>query len=292
MTATDAKHAPYLFNAIASIRDRFPAHPRMYVYDLGMNSTQRRELSGIPWLELRHMNKFVAHWHLNWSWKPYILTQLDERYVFYFDAANIVLYRPLHMWFRAIQHHGYFLIGNGQKLSDITPTDYWPMFGLDPARYRSQSTFGAGLIGFDQAGAASDAIREALLRTREGWNLGRSAQEKSRVYDRSAVRQCPCFRADQTLLNLAFRKHYGAALIVRDGPRYCGVGGANDHPRQYLWYARRKRSSLIYFWTPLKSNSFIFWINRVTSYLVIATRYYVGHLRQRLLSFREHRVRR
>src|ERR1700676_2372327 len=44
VTATDAKHAPYMFNALASIHDRFPTHPRIYVYDLGMNRAQRREL--------------------------------------------------------------------------------------------------------------------------------------------------------------------------------------------------------------------------------------------------------
>lgn len=266
VTATDAKHAPYLFNAIASIRDRFPSHPRLYVYDLGMTIWQRSELSGLDWLELRSVDKFVGHWNRNWSWKPYIVAQVERRYVLYFDAANIVLYRPLHLWFSAISQQGYFLIKNGQQLQDITPSDYWSLFDVDAGRYAHVPTFGAGLFGLDKMTAAGSALDEALEKTRQGWSLGSSADELRRSYDRSIVRDCASFRADQTLLNLAFRKQFGAELMLRDELRYVGLGGAHDHPRQFLWYARRKRSSLLYFWTPLQSSSTLFWFNRITAY--------------------------
>lgn len=279
VTATDATHAPYLFNAIGAIRDRFPSHPKLCVFDLGMSWAQRRELFGIPWLEVRNIERFVGHWHRNWSWKPYILTRVEQRYVLYFDAANIVLYRPLHLWFAAIRRHGYMLIENGQELQDITPTDYWSMFGLDPGACGRQPAFGAGLFGFDRMSPAGAAVQEALSRTKEGWSLGCSAGEERRIYDRSVVRHCPCFRADQTLFNLAFRKQFGLTLTVRDELRYCGRGGPHDHPRQYLWYARRKRSSLRYFWIPLKSASPIYWLNRASAYLWIAARDHAHKLR-------------
>jgi len=111
-----------------------------------------------------------------------------------------------------------------------------------------------------------------LARTIQGWTLGRSAQEIRPTYDRSVIRDCECFRADQTLFNLAFRKHCGTALVLRDESRLCGRGGPSDHPRQYLWYARRKRESLIYFWQPIGRADFAFLLSRCTSYLRIIAR--------------------
>lgn len=266
VTATDAKHAPYLFNAINSIRERFPAHPTLYVFDLGMTWLQRRELQSAAGVELRKVDRFVPHWKTNWSWKPYILTQVSERYVLYFDAANIVLYRPLHLWFLTIARSGYFLIKNGQRMQDITPSNYWAKFDLDAARSATDSTFGAGLFGFDRRSPAGEAVSEALQRTKAGWNLGRSRAEQRRTYDASVIHDCLLFRADQTLLNLAFRKRYGDALVLRDEVRYCGRGGRADDPRQYLWYSRRLRQSLIYFWRPLRRPMWPYLAGRVVAY--------------------------
>jgi hypothetical protein len=283
VTATDRKYAPYLFNTIVSIHRRFPNHPTIHVFDLGMNRAQRIELSGIPWIQLRDVKHFVKHWKQNWSWKPYILTQIEQRYILYFDAANFVFYRPLLLWFSAIQSKGYFLIKNGQRLRQTTPSEYWALFGVDRMAFANAPTFGAGLMGIDRAGFAGAAIDEVLSRTIEGWNLGRSADEIRSTYDRSVIRDCECFRADQTLLNLAFRKHYNTALVLRDELKYCGLSGPSDHPRQYLWYSRRQRRSLVYFWQPLNGSSLAFLFNRIGSYFSILTRYIGGHL-LRLLS--------
>jgi hypothetical protein len=269
VTATDGKHAPYLFNAIASIHARFPDHPVIHVFDLGMNRLQRAEISSVPWIQLREMDRFVNHWKQNWSWKPYILTQVPERYVFYFDASNIVLYRSLVLWFRIIAKTGYLLIGNGQKMRETTPPEYWQLFGLDRARFVDAPTFGAGLMGFDREGFAGRAIDEVLARTIEGWNLGCSAGEIRRAYDRSIIRNCECFRADQTLFNLAFRKYSTGPLVLRNELKYCGIGGHADHPRQFLWYARRKRKGLMYFWIPLGKRNLVFFVNRLTAYVRI-----------------------
>jgi hypothetical protein len=272
VTATDRMHAPYLFNAIASIQARFPNHPPLRVFDLGMSNAQRRELSSIPWIEVRTIDKFVKHWKQNWSWKPYILSQTKERYVFYFDAANIMLYRPLTLWFTAIARNGYFLIENGQTMHQTTPPEYWGLFGLDEKVFANAPTFGAGLMGFDQGGFAGTAIAEVLARTVEGWNLGRSAQEIRRTYDHSVIRHCECFRADQTLFNLAFRKHCPGRLVLRNELKYCGLGGPADHPRQYLWYSRRRRDSLTYFWRPIGPPTLLFVFNRVVAYITISVR--------------------
>lgn len=278
VTATDSRHAPYLFNTIASIHARFPDHPTLHVFDLGMNRLQRKELSSVPWIQLRDVDKFVDHWKQNWSWKPYILTKIPQRYVFYFDASNIVLYRPLILWFRIIARSGYLLIENGQKMRQITPPEYWQLFNCDPTLLSDAPTFGAGLMGFDRHSFAGKAIDDVLARTIQGWNLGRSSQEVRRAYDRSAIRQCECFRADQTLFNLAFREHCAGTLVLRNELRYCGRGGPADHPRQYLWYSRRQRKSLIYFWQSIGTTDLTFFFNRLTSYLRIVSRDYAIQL--------------
>jgi hypothetical protein len=138
--------------------------------------------------------------------------------------------------------------------------------------YANAPSFGAGLIGFDKRSVANQAINEVLARTVEGWNLGRSVQETRRAYDRSVIRNCEVFRADQTLFNLSFRKYYGKELLLRDELRYCGLGGPADHARQYLWYARRKRESLIYFWQPLGKRGPMFLVNRIVAYSYIIAR--------------------
>jgi hypothetical protein len=279
VTATDRKHAPYLFNTVASIESRFPDHPVLHVFDLGMSTLQRKELSSVPWIKLRAVEQFAPHWKQNWSWKPYILTQIPQRYAFYFDASNIVLYRPLILWFWAIVRSGYFLIRNDQQMHQITPPEYYQLFGCEQAVLQHQPTFGAGLMGFDLQGFARAAIDEVLERTIQGWNLGRSAQEVRDTYDYSVIRQCECFRADQTLFNLALRKRLaGDDLILRDQWKYCGQGGPVDHPRQYLWYSRRQRNSLLYFWRPIGARNYAFLINRLASYCRIASRFYGGRV--------------
>lgn len=75
-------------------------------------------------------------------------------------------------------------------------------------------------------------VNETLTRTKQGWNLGRSAWEQRRTYDSNVTRDCASFRADQAPLNLAFRKYYGTDLMLREELRYCGRGGPDQATRQ------------------------------------------------------------
>lgn len=280
VTAADAKYAPFLFNALSSIHANFPDHPLVYVFDLGLSRAQRCELESVPWIRLRAIDKFIPDWKAGWSWKPYILTRVDERFVLYFDAANIVLYRSIALWFLAIKRHGFFGIANGQRMQEITPSDYWVMFGLDPTVCAARATFGAGLFGFDSAGPAGAAIRKCLALTVAGWNLGRSASEQNPLYGKVALRDCVCFRADQTLFNLAMIEHMGPDILIRDEVRYCGRGGPHDHVNQYLWYSRRNKSSMLYFARPLHAYSSVFLYNRLTSWVRLELRWRASELKQ------------
>lgn len=279
VTAADAKYAPFLFNALSSIHANFPDHPVVYVFDLGLSRTQKCELKSVPWVKLKVCEKFVPHWKSGWSWKPYILTQVNERYVLYFDAANIVVYRSIYLWFLAIKRHGFFGVANGQRLQDITPSDYWTMFGLDPNVSASRPTFGAGLFGFDRSGPAGAAVNKCLALTVAGWNLGRSASEKNPLYSKIVLRDCACFRADQTLLNLAMVEYMGPEILIRDELRYCGLGGPCDHVNQYLWYSRRNKNSMLYFNTPMNAYTAVFLYNRLISWMIVVFRWRASELR-------------
>lgn len=273
VTAADNKYAPFLFNALSSIHVNFPDHPIIYVFDLGLNFMQRNELKSVPWVRLVAIEKFVPHWKIGWSWKPYILTKVKERYILYFDAANIVLYRSIALWFLAIKRHGFFGIGNGYHLKDITPPEYWEIFGLDPSINAGRRIFGAGLFGYDRFGPAGMAVTKCLTLTMEGWNLGRSINEKNPLYTNVILRNCEIFRADQTLFNLAIIEKMESNILIRDEIRYCGLGGPEDHPKQYLWYSRRNKNSMLYFNIPLSTYSTAFVCNRLTAWLLLTLKW-------------------
>jgi hypothetical protein len=239
---------------------------------------QCRELKSVPWVRLVAIDKFVPHWKIGWSWKTYILTKVKERYILYFDAANIVLYRSIALWFLAIKRHGFFGIGNGYNMMDITPTDYWNIFGLEPSVNSTKKIFGAGLFGYDRIGPGGNAVNKCLSLTIEGWNLGRSINEKNKLYTNVIVRDCKLFRADQTLLNLAIVEYMGSNILIREENRYCGLGGPRDHPRQYLWYSRRNKKSMLYFNIPMNNLSIEFYYNRITAWPVLFFRWFISDI--------------
>lgn len=244
VAACDDKHMPYLVNALLSMQARFADHPQVVVHDIGMSWMNRAELSRFAGVTVQPVPPFVAHWRLNWSWKLHALMRAPSRYVLYLDLANFVFLRSLSHWFLAIQRNGYLFMGNGQRLGDITPPEYWALHGLDAAEFAGLETFGAGIIGFDRESSAFRAIRTAYASMLQGLNLGHSADEPNRKYQPDIIRDCACFRADQTLLNLAFRQAFGTALLIRRIARYGGRGGSKDRLGQYLWYARQQPASL------------------------------------------------
>jgi hypothetical protein len=268
VTASDAKHAPYLLNAIASFDQTFPDRPRIIVYDLGLSTLARLELNRTTGIEVRPTPSFVPHWRLNWSWKLHALSHDLTRYVLYLDLPNFVVLRSLATWFLSIRKNGYLVVSNGQRLGDITPSDYWSIHGLTAGESEYLETFGAGIIGYDIQSPAYAAIQKSLSGVRSKLNLGRSLHENNRNYKPNIVRDCRSFRADQTLLNLNFRGIFGEHLNIRRPSRYCGQGGPADHPDQYLWYARRNIRSLTHVFR-VKEPKLISFLNRSLWYLRI-----------------------
>lgn len=273
-TACDSKHAPYLVNALNSIVDNFPDHPRIVIYNLGLTKLECNELRQFSAVEVHKVDKFVSHWKINWSWKLYALSQKIARFNLYLDMPNFVVLRNLSPWFISIKKNGYFLVSNEQILKDITPNEYWNLFSVDRVGMENLPTFGAGIIGFDSESKAAEAIAIALQGVSAGLNLGRSKDESNRRYKPNIIRSCPCFRADQTLINIAFRKFFHQSLNIRRSPMYCGTGRKDEHFKQYLWYSRRGWDSLTYLKgrknsDPVEKINYFYWLIRIRAVRII-----------------------
>ncbi|MGE4232435.1 MAG: hypothetical protein AB7F43_03815 [Bacteriovoracia bacterium] len=262
-TAASKDFGIYLLNMLSSLHENFPNHPKVYVFDLGLTSSQRSELKGIPWVELREVPAFCPFYKLCWTWKPYIWNQPKQRYVLHIDSGVVVL-RSLELWFLAIKKHGYLAFTQGQVLSEITPFSYLELSEFKGHKINLESQiFAAGVFGFDLKSKIGDAVREALDLAKKGLTLGWSKKEFNRAkhFQEKVYQDCDCFRHDQTLINLCLRKQI-ANPVIRPLKKYLGVSSARDHVRQYLWHARRKPSSLTHLWNNESADYMAFLTNR------------------------------
>jgi hypothetical protein len=249
---------------LASLHRNFPNHPKVYVFDLGMNKYQIAELIAIPWISLIPVIPFVPHWRLCWSWKHYVMLQPSERYIFHMDAGNVIL-RPLELLFLSIYKNGYIVFDQGQFLDQITPLEYWSEFDLDRGKYKNSKVFAAGVFGFDKMSSAGHAVYESFIMAKYGWTLGWSEKERYRAtkdLDRNIIRNCDCFRHDQTIINLTLRKHIKADVFIRSERKYLGKNSGTDHRMQFIWNYRTDPSGLIYLWNPTTAYSLVFFCNR------------------------------
>ncbi len=250
-TASDDRHCIYLLNAIIAYQ-RVEALPKLHVLDLGLSESSKRLLRALcPKVILLDVDRSIPHWRQNWTWKMLMMQRAAAGCVLYLDLPNLALLRSPKPLFDRLSASGHLLFENGQILADITPSDYYAKFGLDSTAAATHPVFGAGVVGFDsrrpEIRAAIGAAYEAAL---QGLTLGRSATEHNPAYGpHGLIRDCRCFRADQTLLNLAFRRHVPGLVILPSGPAL-GNGGRSDSPGQLFWYAR-KNPEVFEFSTPL-----------------------------------------
>jgi hypothetical protein len=263
-TASCDKYAPYLLNMLSSLHRNSPNHPKVYVFDLGMNKYQIAELSSIPWISLMPIIPFASHWRLCWSWKHYVMLQPSERYIFHMDAGNVIL-RPLDLLFLSIYKNGYIVFDQGQFLDQITPREYWSEFDVDREKYKNSKVFSAGVFGFDKTSRAGYAVYESFIMAKNGWALGWSEKERYRATtdrDRDIIRNCDCFRHDQTISNLTLRKHIKSDVFIRSEKKYLGNTSGTDHRMQFIWNNRTDPAGLIYLWNPITPYSSIYFRNR------------------------------
>ncbi len=270
ITSASNKFFPSLINLLGSIKKNFPQHPPVYIYNLGLLWTFKKELEKIPGVTVLEMPQFVPFWRSCYTWKPYIFKHPFADLNFYLDAGCQVL-RPLDEVFEAIEHDGMFLIYQGGVFNDIVPGTYQAMFGLSSELGNLQNLH-AGIFGFSKQGPAQEAIDWIFEAASMGLALGFSPAEAWRnkgVNKNPFWRDCKLFRHDMTLLNIAFRKFFGNKLTVHAEAQYAGGKGA--HSRQFIWQMRLGYSWLEFLKPSALHAKIILaaWVNRAIVYGLI-----------------------
>jgi hypothetical protein len=247
ITSSSNKFFPSLLNFLGSIKARYPEHPPIFVYDLGLSSFLKKEISQIPGVSVISLPQFVPFWRSCYTWKTYILNQPLADLNFYIDAGTELL-QPLDTLFDSIEKNGYLLVSQGHEVTmkDITPTDYIETFDLD-ASVLSHEIIAAGIFGFN---AHSDIIRNITRKLyavgQMGLCLGFSEKEQWKNKGKNAnafVRQCERFRHDTTMLSVLVWKYLAHPIIE---PIEHFDGKKSGHPQQYLWSVRMNYSTLTY----------------------------------------------
>lgn len=244
-TGADERYGYHLLNLLGSLQVNSDVFDRVVAYDLGLSPHQRGLLDGVEGVEVREVPAFAPHWSQGFTWKPWVWTHLDAgELVFWVDAGDTIL-RSLAPALERVRERGLFVVGQGSRLGDIVPADYWDLYGV-PRELAETEYVAAGIIGFRVGG---EFYRRVVVPTYEdclaGRSLGFSADEVPalnrglQATEAPVVRDCRHFRWDQTVLNLRLFAAYPEPP-VEDMWRYAGWKSPRDHPEQVIWNHRRQ----------------------------------------------------
>ena len=246
ITSASNKFFPSLINLLGSIKANYPNHPHIYVYDLGLFYTFRKELESMPEVTLLKIPHFVPFWRSCYTWKTYILNTPLADLNFYLDAGNQVL-RPLDEIFEEIERDGYFAVGQGVLLEDITPKEYKNIFNLEQNDYKTPFIT-AGIFGFKKDSTVSHLTENLYNLAISGLCLGFSKEEswKNKGVNKNIfVRNCKMFCHDTTLLSLVLKEGI-KNLKSHDIYKFGGANSKQDHPDQIIWNLRMNYVNLDY----------------------------------------------
>jgi len=260
-TASCDKFAHMLFNMLLSLHKKFPNHPKIYVFDLGMSESQLNELKNVSWITLKKVPSFVSHWNLGYTWKPFIWRQPKERFILHLDAGLVIL-KSLSSWFLVIEKIGYIAFSQSIQLQKAVPADYMDKHKISISP--NEEGVCAGVFGFDRLSSIEKVISETYDLAKDGLALGYSESEIHRVKSEkeNIIRNCERFRHDQTLLNIAFKKHCSFVVNGRSEGFKPFDWPKKNNKKPFIWNSRRNIVALNYLWRPLDKFSLNYFINR------------------------------
>lgn len=260
ITSASNKFFPSLLNLLGSIKQNYPEHPDVYVYDLGLFFIFKKELESIPWVHVLKIPPFVSFWRSCYTWKTYILNTPLANLNLYLDAGCQIL-KPLTEVFEKIEKNDYLLVDQGSKvtLNDVTPKDYWKIFDLDEKKGQNK-IIAAGIFGFKKDSRIKVATEKLYQAGLSGLCLGFSAGEQWKNKGKNKnifVRNCRLFRHDTTLITLLVTKYLDNPTI-EDVARFGGEKTGNSS--QLIWNLRMNYQSLEYL--------YLFKLNPVTKIIL------------------------
>lgn len=238
ITSASTKFFPSLINLLGSIEKNYPNHPDVYVYDIGLFFTMRKELESISWVHILDVPHFVPHWRACYTWKTHILnTPLTENNL-YIDAGCQVL-RSLDEIFKKIDTQGYVTVSQGSTVTiqDITPKEYINLYNLSTEDVQSQ-VITAGIFGFKKDSVITEITKRLYESGIIGLCLGFSKTElwkNTGVNKTNFIRDCKMFRHDTTMLTVLLKEKIKNAFIE---PVENFSPEQHSSSTQYLWNLR------------------------------------------------------
>jgi len=242
ITSCSTKFFPSVINLISSIKVVYPKHPTIFVYDLGLLSVFRKELSMVEGVEVINMPKFCTHWRSCYTWKTYIFAHPVARLNFYLDAGCQIL-KSLDEVFDIIEEKDILLIDECVFFKEIVPKSYKKLFSLGD-NYDDLPTMHAGIIGFKNTTNIINIFNDIYNAACVGLTLGFSTRDKKRNKGKNRsifVRDCNFFRHDLTLINIFFRKYHDNIYLHSINFFHFNK---NVIPEQFVWLLRLRYTKL------------------------------------------------
>ena len=219
-TSSDSKYFSRVLNLIFSVKF-YSSSVKFKVWDLGLTKFQKFILHKLG-LELVNIPPCCNFWNKCYTWKPYIYKFSEDKIFFYLDAGCSVHFDIVEI-FEILINDNFFFVNQGQKISNICPSDYVQLFGLK-SEHLNSLVFAAGIIGFNKnSKLVKDILDITFEHALNGKCLGYSKSEISLDTNKiGIIRDCDKFRHDQTVINCVVRTNV-PEIVVQDASLYASL---------------------------------------------------------------------
>jgi hypothetical protein len=221
ITAASSTFGLSLLALLGSMNLNWPDHPRVRVYDIGLDDDTLRALDKND-VEVIKVPEFCPHWRKHFTWKIWCWNDAPAREILWMDAGLVVL-KPLDAVLSAINNMGYFVVPTYHPLVENASEAACRGCDVDTSFRDGKVTLAGGLIGFKKEGHIQRILENAL------------SVALKEEYIAATERM---HRHDQAIISLLLYKEL-RNVTMADGPVYMGWLSPNQVPGQKVWVHRR-----------------------------------------------------
>lgn len=222
ITAASEPFADSLIALLGSLDANWPAHPRVLVYDIGLNACTVARLDACA-IAVKPVPAFCPHWRDHYTWKLWCLCDAPAVSVVWMDATIAVL-QPLDELFDAVETLGYFFTGNGELLDWEASDEACRGCQVSPESRLGKPTLAATFMGFRKEGRLGALLDEALAVA---------------LTERHIEATTIAHRHDQAILSLLAYRELGRVLLA-DRAIYLHALLPQAVAGQKVWHHRRR----------------------------------------------------
>jgi hypothetical protein len=217
ITGASTSYAPLLLSLIGSAKVNWPGHPRLLVYDLGLDKETLNILDKAQ-IEVRPVPPFCDHWRRHFTWKIWCCHDAPTENYLWLDAGVCIL-RPFPEAFVCLEKLGYYCQVNGLTLNQSVCRALADRYS--GCRFESMLSINAGIHGLNKQ-QGELLLSEAIEVCRE------------EIYMKADHR---LGRHDQDLLSILFYKYF-SPLVFSDRQLYSEHTGPDRSLQQRVWHCR------------------------------------------------------